>query len=159
MNQSVYVHFFFTSTGKTNASYWGHLHCDPGRENKYKLSGPFTLWPTAGKQMQIIGDIYAVTQASPHCCFYIFFFVIHPDRNSGSSDVHGCTLEVLHRAIDLLPYRCVSRRSFCCLVLVILTVPQEVFHCHGWCTTVACKGFSNTEVCEHVVPKSWMSSS
>ena len=61
-------------------------------------------------------------------------------------------------AVDFLPHRCVSWSSFCSQVLLILTVLQEAFHRHGRCKTVACKGFSNAEFCEHVVPKSWVSS-
>ena len=34
----------------------------------------------------------------------ICFVVVRSDRNSGSSDVCCCTLDVLHRAIDRLPH-------------------------------------------------------
>ena len=36
-------------------------------------------------------------------------------------NVRRCTLEVLHRAVDLLPHRSVSRPSFCSQILVNLT--------------------------------------
>ena len=112
-----------------------------------------------------------VAASSAYCLYFIlavsrqcvkgvqcFFGVVRSDRNSGSSDIRRCTPEVFYRVVDLLPHRCVSRPGFCSRVLVILTVLQEVSHCHGWCTTIACRGFSNAEFCEHVVPKSWMSS-
>ena len=86
-------------------------------------------------------------------CGFVFF-VVRSDRNSGSSDVRRRTLEVLHTAVELLPQRCVRRPSSWSQVLVTLTVQQEVFHYHGLRITVACKGFSNAEVCVHVVPKS-----
>ena len=66
----------------------------------------------------------------------VFFFVVVvvvvcSDRNSGRPDVHRRTLEVVHRAVDLVPHQCVSRPSVCSQVLVIPRVLQEVFHCHG----------------------------
>ena len=74
--------------------------------------------------------------------FFFFFFVVvvvvvGPDRNSGSSDVCSCTLEVLHRVVDLLPNRCVSRPCFCSQILVGVTDPQTMFDRHRWYTAVA----------------------
>ena len=89
-------------------------------------------------------------------CFFFFFVCSH--RNSSSLDVRCRRLEILHRVVDLLPHWCVSRPSFCSQVPVILTVLRKVFHCHGWCTTVACRGFFKAEFCEHVMPKSCVSS-
>ena len=59
------------------------------------------------------------------------FVVVRSYRNSGSSVIRRRMLGLLHRAVDLLPHRCVSRPSFCSQILVILTVLQEVFHCQG----------------------------
>ena len=41
-----------------------------------------------------------------------FFFIIIVYTNSGSWDVCRCTLEVLHRAVQLLPHHCVSKAKF-----------------------------------------------
>ena len=112
-----------------------------------------------------------VAASSAYCLYFIlavsrqcvkgvqcFFGVVRSDRNSGSSDLRRHTLEVLHRALDLFLHQCVRKPSFCSQVLVILTVLQEVFLCHGWCITVAGRGFSSAEFCEHLVPRSWVSS-
>ena len=53
---------------------------------------------------------------------FFFVVVVRSDRNSDSWDVCCCTLEVLHRAVDPLPHRCVSRPSFCYQVMVRLTI-------------------------------------
>ena len=45
-------------------------------------------------------------------------FVVHSDRNSGSSDICCCTLEVLFRAAQV--FSLISKPSFCCHVLVSL---------------------------------------
>ena len=80
-------------------------------------------------------------------------------RNSGSSDVCCCTLEVIHRAVDLLPHRWVSRPNFCFQIMVSLTVLQEVFHRHGRCTAVARRRLFNAKFREHdMVSESSMSS-
>ena len=49
------------------------------------------------------------------------------DRNTGSRDVSRCTQEVLHRVVQLLPHRCVSRPRVCSQILEGLTVLQEMF--------------------------------
>ena len=130
-------------------------------------------------------EVWHTTYTTVHWRFStIFFFVIHSVRDSGiwhtpsypwgspqysssssftqagtlAYDICHRMLEVFPRAPDVLPDQCVHRQSFCFQVLVILTILQEVFHCHGWCTTVVCRGFSKTEFCEHVVSKSWVSS-
>ena len=79
------------------------------------------------------------------------------DRNSSNSRHMPPYVESSPQAVDLLPHQCVTTPHFCSQVLVILTVLQKVFHRHGWCTTVACRGFSCAEFCERVVPKSCMS--
>ena len=131
-------------------------------QNKHKA---WLFWSCFGSSVQSwtcfssnVPSFFCPLSTGMRCFALSNFFVICSDRSSSSSDVHHHTLQVLHRAVGLLPHQCVCRPSFCSQVLVILTILQEVFHCHGWRTTAACRGFSSVEFCEHVAPKSWMSS-
>ena len=58
------------------------------------------------------------------------YVVVGSARNTGNRDVSRCTQEVLHRTVQLLPHRCVSRPRVCSQILEGLTVLQEVFHRH-----------------------------
>ena len=66
------------------------------------------------------------------------------------------TVVITKRLNTLLSHRCVSRPSFCSLILVGLTVLKEMFHCHGRCAAVAHQRFSREEFCQRMVPESWM---
>ena len=115
----------------------------------------YTLYRRLTSIFYIYLSMYLSNRVYSATLNFFFFVVVRSGRNSGSSNVCCCTLEILHRAVDLLPHRCVSRPSFCSQILVSLTVLREVFHRgHGRCTAaVAHSGFSYAE-CEHMVPES-----
>ena len=99
------------------------------------------------------------------CCrlrvFVSFFFLVRSDRSSGSAGPCHCKLEVLCRAVDLLPHCCVSQQAWFLLSDsgVVLPVLQDILHHPRWCRYRSGPlKISDPEFCENEVPEPWICS-
>ena len=97
--------------------------------------------------LDVCAGVYIVLHMS-----FFFFFIVHSDRTSGSSDACCCTLEVLYRAVDLLPHRCVSRAKFLLSGSGGSDSPAGSFPPSWAMYRSVTQQFSNAELCEQVVP-------
>lgn len=99
------------------------------------------------------------------CCrltvFVSFFFLVRSDRSSGSAGPCHCKLEVLRRAVDLLPHHCIGQQAWFLLSDsgVGLPVLQDIHHRPRWCRYRSSPlKISDTEFCENEVPEPWICS-